>query len=321
MSSLAISVIVPVYNVEKYLDEMLASIYKQTFEDFNIIIVNDGSTDNSEGIIKKYVNLYKDKTIYIKQENAGVSVARNTAIPFIKGKYTLFLDPDDYIREDMFQKMYDRAERTSADIVMCGYEKVYDYENNDSNRQFLHDVEEQKQYSSYEVMNKMLDLEVKGYLWNKLFITENVMKYRMHFAEGRLIQDWAPVFEQVSVANKIVFINEPLYFYRQRQSSNLHRKNIKQIEDFNVAVKTIINYIVENNIEVAESKFYSFIADSQTSQIRDYVNLGRKCNEEIYKRCEIIALKLWNIIFKIKTNKRAKIKLILFKLRLLHKAF
>lgn len=321
MNSLGISVIVPVYNVEKYLDEMLYSIYKQTFKDFEVIIINDGSTDDSEKIIEKYVEQYADKSIYIKQKNAGVSVARNNAIPSIKGKYTLFLDPDDYIQEDMFEKMYNKAEKTSANIVMCGYEKVYDYENNDNDRIFVHNVDEEKQYTSYEIMNRMLDLEVKGYLWNKLFLTEDVMRHGMHFAEGRLIQDWAPVFEQVSIADKIVFINEPLYFYRQRQTSNLHRKNIKQIDDFKVAVQTIVNYIIENNINVNQSKLFSFIADSQASQIHDYVNLQKKCDKEIYKRCELKDFKLLNIIFKVKTNKRAKIKLALFKLRILHKFF
>ena len=101
-----VSVIVPVYNVEKYLDKCLDSIVNQTFNNYEIIIINDGAPDNSEAIIKKYLKKYPQKIKYYKKENGGLSDARNMGILKSSGKYLMFVDSDDYIAEDMIEKLY-----------------------------------------------------------------------------------------------------------------------------------------------------------------------------------------------------------------------
>lgn len=113
MDEILISIVVPVYNAEKYIVEFLDSLLNQDFKKFELIVVNDGSTDKSEEIILKYkekFNYFK----YIKQKNQGQSEARNKAIRYIRGKYTLFLDPDDYLEKNMLKEMYTVAKENDS---------------------------------------------------------------------------------------------------------------------------------------------------------------------------------------------------------------
>lgn len=113
-----ISVIIPVYNVEKYIKECLDSLIRQTFANIEIICVNDGSTDNSLLTLEEYAQ--KDSRIkVISQENLGVSEARNAGIKIAQGKYLSFIDPDDYVEDNMLHELYNRAEEENADIVEC----------------------------------------------------------------------------------------------------------------------------------------------------------------------------------------------------------
>ena len=315
MNNISISIIMAVYNVGLYLDEMLNSLYSQTFNEFELIIVNDGSTDNSLEIIEKYQRLYNNIEV-INQENKGPSEARNVAIEKIKGKYTLFLDSDDYMDANMLEKMYEKAEKNDADIVICGYRKVYDY-NEDKKECYTFDVDEDRVYSNIEVMKMMLQEKVRGYLWNKLFLTKNIKEYNMHFEVGRLVEDTVPVYKQVSNSKKIMFINTPLYNYRQRQTSSLHSKSIKLIDDYIFAFKSLLEYT--NGFKEIEIDYYYRIIDNlQAIPIHDLVLLNEKCDKSTYDKYKVLNKSIFNIIFKIKTPARTKARLVLFKLRLLH---
>ena len=116
-----VSVIVPVYNVEKYIDKCLESLVNQTLKDIEIIIVNDGSTDNSIKIVEEYKEKYKNKIIYLEKENGGLSDARNYGIQYAKGEYIAFLDSDDYVDRKMYEKLYNKAIENNSDIVECDF--------------------------------------------------------------------------------------------------------------------------------------------------------------------------------------------------------
>ena len=120
-----ISVIIPVYNVEKYLSKCLDSVVNQTLKDIEIIVVNDGSPDNSQKIIDDYTKKYKNIKSFVKK-NGGLSDARNFGIKKASGKYIAFLDSDDYVTEDMYEKMYKKAISHNFDIVVCDLNYVYD---------------------------------------------------------------------------------------------------------------------------------------------------------------------------------------------------
>ena len=116
-----ISIIVPVYNVEKYIERCLKSLVNQTLQDIEIIIVNDGSQDKSEEIIEKYVKENHNKIKYYEKSNGGLSSARNYGIEYATGEYIAFLDSDDYVETNMYEEMYNLAKKENADMVECDY--------------------------------------------------------------------------------------------------------------------------------------------------------------------------------------------------------
>ena len=116
-----VSIIVPFYNVEKYIKKCLETLVNQTLQEIEILLVNDGSKDNSEQIAKEYCEKYPEKIIYLEKENGGLSDARNYAIPQAKGEYIAFLDSDDYVELDMYEKMYKLAKEDNSDMVECDF--------------------------------------------------------------------------------------------------------------------------------------------------------------------------------------------------------
>ena len=117
--SIKVSVIVPVYNVEKFIGKCLDSLVNQTLKDIEIIVVNDGTKDNSQEIIDKYVKKYPDKVKSFIKENGGLSSARNFGIEKAKGEYISFVDSDDWLNDDALEKMYNKAKKDKSDIVIC----------------------------------------------------------------------------------------------------------------------------------------------------------------------------------------------------------
>ena len=112
-----ISIIVPIYNVEEYLEKCLDSLVNQTLKDIEIILINDGSPDNSEEIVNKYLKKYKEKIIYHKKKNEGQGIARNYGINLAKGEFISFVDSDDYVDKTIFEKLYNKAIEENSDIV------------------------------------------------------------------------------------------------------------------------------------------------------------------------------------------------------------
>lgn len=315
MENISISIIMPIYNVANYLNIMLDSLYNQTFRDFELIVVNDGSTDNSMEIVDRYKLKYNNITI-LNQKNRGPSEARNNAIKYIKGKYTIFLDSDDYMERDMLEKMYRKAEKNNLDIIICEYKKVYDYKNNSKDK-IIFDADENKIYSNIEVMEMMLDEKVKGYLWNKMFLSKNIFKSNIQFEKGRLVEDVFPVYKLVSMAKKIMFINGSLYNYRQRATSSLHGKSIKLIEDYIFAYSSILKYS-DDFPDISKEKYYKIIDNIQAVPIHDLVLLGERCNRYTYKQYSVLNMNIFEIMFRINCEKRVKFRLLLYKLRVLH---
>lgn len=119
-----ISVVIPVYNVERYIAGCLDSVFAQSFTDFEIVIVNDGSKDNSKAIIAQFQEKYGEKIVYLEKENGGLSSARNMALEHVNGKYITFLDSDDYLATDYLEVLYTTAEKNHCDVVCSGQNKV-----------------------------------------------------------------------------------------------------------------------------------------------------------------------------------------------------
>lgn len=311
-----VSLIIPVFNVEEYLEECLESIINQSFSDYEVILVDDGSTDRSRLIISNYEKNFNKVTV-LYQKNKGVSEARNLAFKHAAGEYVLYIDSDDFLKINMLELMVNKAKNTKADIVMCNYNLYYG-DNNENNRVFSYNLLEDNIYSSKEVIDMMLNFKLQGQLWNKLFKRSLLIEDNFEFESGRYIQDIFPVFKVINRSEKIAFINEDLYYYRQRDTSTIHKKNIKLVEDYYHAMYSVIQYIIENEIQVNSTSFKVFRASVLSYFIHHYTNANFDNGYKNFKSSKYINLdiKIKDFIFLKNLNKRDKVRLFLFKFRI-----
>lgn len=228
-----VSVIVPVYNVEEYLERCLDSLVNQTLKDIEIIIVNDGSTDGSKEKIQKYINTYKN-IVYLEKKNGGLSSARNYGIPYAKGEYIGFVDSDDYVELTMYEKMYNKAIEEKSDMVECDF--IWEYPN--KKREDIGKV-----YSS----KKEAIIEARVVAWNKIIKKDIIEKTKITFPEGLRYEDIEFFYKIVPYLDKISFVKETLVHYVQRESSIANTQNERTGEIFKVW-ENVLNYYIENNI-------------------------------------------------------------------------
>lgn len=210
-----ISIIVPVYNVEKYLEKCLESILRQSYQEYEVIIVDDGSTDGSSVIVEKYSEKYADKICCIYQKNQGLSAARNTGLRKAKGKYILFVDSDDAIAPDMLEKLYHAAVKYDSDLVMCAFRSV------DETGKEIKAVREQRMQNEipYQLKEKKEILLCQNAAWNKLYRKDVIQKYNLEFTENVWYEDIRFTKKYMLYAQNIVYCDEVLYNYLIRQGS------------------------------------------------------------------------------------------------------
>lgn len=207
-----ISIIVPVYNTEKYLEKCIESILSQSYDNIEILIVNDGSNDNSAQILEKYKSNLKIKIF--EKKNEGLALARKLALENSKGEYICFVDSDDYIDKDYCKKLYENMINTNSDISMCRFVRVLpDIRIKNS---ILNDKIEE--YSKFEAISLLIqDKNIQNYVWDKMFkkhLFEGVNMDSIKFYEDFFTTKY--IFEK---ANKLSIINEALYFYTYNPNS------------------------------------------------------------------------------------------------------
>lgn len=212
MNNPKVSIIVPVYNTEKYLRKCIESLVNQTLKDIEILMINDGSTDSSENIILEYMEKYPEKFVYRCQKNSGQAVARNKAISLCQGEYIGFLDSDDFVKEEMFERMYQKAVETDADYVACGYtDLTYEKEQ----------AVELKHYVASKVALCTEDM-FQGALVSPflhLYKKSVIVKSNVQFPEGVIYEDTAFYLNLIPYVKKLAVIEEPLA-YRVRHSNS-----------------------------------------------------------------------------------------------------
>ena len=219
-----ITVIINVYNGEKYIKKCLDSIINQTYKNLEILIINDGSTDNTLNICKTY----KDKRIkIITTKNQGLSLSRNTGIDNAKGEYLYFTDADDYIELDTIEYLYNLCQKYNSDFSTCNSLTIFDY-----NFKIKKHKEKIEILDSREMLKKVL-LTMNGTTWNKL-IKKNI--YNDIRFENRIINDVVVTYKLVLKANRIVYSNQIKYYYLKHyecasdeyekiESTNINFKN------------------------------------------------------------------------------------------------
>lgn len=247
-----VSVIIPVYNVEKYIEECLGSLVNQTLKDIEIIVINDGSPDNSQKIIDKYAK--KDKRIVsIIQENSRIGKTRNNGLLRATGEYIAYVDSDDYVESEMLEKMYNKAKENDSDIVISAY---YTLEEETNKREFV------------PINKKILDepenenLKYFNWIapWVKMCKRELLIDNNITFLEKINYEDVPFSFKLMSVTNKIAYINEPFYNYRIRRDSVMTSNNMPKNRDLMVAFDEVIDYFKKKKIYKKHYQELSFVA-------------------------------------------------------------
>lgn len=226
-----ISIIVPIYNVEKYLDKCIQSIINQTYKNLEIILVDDGSPDNCGEICDKYAGM-DGRIKVIHKKNGGLADARNYGIEQMTGDCVAFVDSDDYIHPQMYERMVYAMEQKNADIVISSWKHVY--EDKDEDIKILSEKADISIWEKYSMQNMYFDNPDKRIMltvaWNKLYKKDVFDTLR--FPKGKVHEDEFTTFKTLYNADKVVYIDDELYFYLVRNVSIMGDFNLKRFDIF-----------------------------------------------------------------------------------------
>ena len=236
----------------------------QTIDNIEIILVNDGSTDNSANIAKKYLEKYPKKIIYTEKENGGLSDARNYGLKYAKGEYIAFLDSDDYVEKDMYKNMYEIAKKDNSDMVECNFTWEYP----DKKREDIGIY--------YSNKNEAI-VKARVVAWNKLIKRQKIEKADIEFPKGLRYEDVEFFYKLVPYLDKISFCKDCNIHYIQRESSISNTQNIKTKDIFQV-LENVINYYNEKNIyeEYKEELEYIYVRFLLCSSLKRMCKIKNK---------------------------------------------
>ena len=243
MKNYKISIVVAVYNLEKYLPRCLDALVNQTLQDIEIICVDDGSTDSAPQIIDEYAIKYPEKVKAFHKENGGEFTTRNYGLERATGEYVTFVDTDDYVDLTWAEKLYNAAKKNDADIAVCGFERI--------------DLETDKVISTnmthFGNTVKKIDnkddyvLFINTSPWNKIYRLEKIKDLR--FSNFRGFNDMIFLVSCYTKIDKIAFVPETLYHYYLRYDSQIHTVNKQDVENFK-------KYLLElKELYIKEDKF------------------------------------------------------------------
>ena len=225
-----LSVVSPVYNGAKYLEPFLRSVQQQSFPYFELIMVDDGSTDSSVEIIKSYQK--KDSRIHlIGQNHKGAGSARNFGLSQAKGQYIIFLDCDDWFNDDFFKTMIDRIEVDQSDIAVCEF-FIYNQQTGETEKFVIPETRNQK----IERTNLVFDIFAPN-PWTKLYRISFLKKNELLFQEIPSCNDWSFAYTSLACAEKISVIRKPLVYYRTKTTTSISSYRYKRTKDIVWAIK------------------------------------------------------------------------------------
>jgi len=209
-----ISIVIPIYNTDKYLPKCINSVLNQTYKNLEIILVDDGSTDKSVEICDKY-SLQDNRIHVIHQKNSGIAHARNTGIRIATGEYLSFIDSDDYIEADMYKTLLDKLYAYDADIVECDHFRANSEKINTN-----YNSGEILQFNNQQALEALFLGKLKDCVWSKLYKRDVVDG--IEFPVGNICEDDPWTYKVFARSQKIVFIDLAKYYYLQREDSNSH---------------------------------------------------------------------------------------------------
>ena len=227
-----VSIIVPIYNVEKYLRRCLDSIVNQTLKEIECILINDGSPDQSQKIIDEYVNKYPNLFKSYNKVNGGLSDARNYALDFVTGEYIAFVDSDDWIEPFMYERMYKVAINESADLVVCDFFMEWELT---GIRNYIQGL---RRESNDDFKNLLIS---PPSAWNKIYKADLFLKTNIRYPKGLWYEDLATTAKLIPLCKKISYIDEAFVHYIQREGSIMSTINEKNLDIYK-AIQSVEDY-------------------------------------------------------------------------------
>lgn len=305
MENIKVSVIVPIYNVEKYLEECLESLVKQTLKEIELILVIDGSTDGSEAIARGYEKKYKNIRIIV-QENQGLSGARNTGLRVAKGKYVYFVDSDDYISLNAMEILYDTAERKNADVVLFDADVFldgideFDYTHMENADYYDRPEEYNEVLSGQEMFCKMYENKhYRAPAWlsfaDRIFLRE----YALDFFPGIIHEDELYTFQLMFNAKRVTHVREKLFHRRLRACSIMTNSSARKHfegcywtiytlkEKFALIVmeeqmKKVFDQYINDNLVIAFNWYVDLSSSDRKKLKQELKNLGQYAKDDPY---------------------------------------
>lgn len=243
----AVSVIIPVYNAGMHLESCLQSVIDQTCREIEIIIVNDGSSDNSDTIIKEFCA--RDKRIqYIYQQNSGVSAARNKGLEIAKGDWISFVDADDWLESGMLKTLYGLGDSNEAGMAICNVDLVKKGRPKSPRLKSENELFDFKGKPERAV-EKMMNFEYDYANWNKLYRKKIISDYKLRFDENISIgEDLLFNLHYLHFIDRIAYVGVPLYNYRIHELSTMSLNTDKRIEQFDLQFRKYKDYAKKNNM-------------------------------------------------------------------------
>lgn len=231
-----ISVIVPIYNVEKYLNRCVKSILKQTYKNIEVILVDDGSTDDSGKICDQLAEK-DDRIKVIHKKNGGMSDARNAGLEIVSGEYIAFVDSDDWVSPVMFERLYATLKKYDTELVVC--EPIYAYETYIEGRQLSGKSFELSKREATELLIE--DRKFRSVVWNKLY--DKRLWSDIRFPKGKHYEDVHIVYKIYDMCERIAFLDQGLYYYFQRSQSIVHSVKIESHMELIYAVEERLKFL------------------------------------------------------------------------------
>lgn len=235
-----VSIIVPVYNVENYLRKCLDSLVNQTLENIQIIVVNDGTKDNSQTIIDEYVAKFPERVFSYVKDNGGLGDARNFGLKHASATYIGFIDSDDYVKHDMYEKLHKKAIDEHADLVLCDIEYVWE-----DNHQTLC-VSGFKNVAGGDVRRAAFLSPL--FAWNKLYHRDLFFLNNIRYPNQLWYEDIPVSIPFIALAQKIAYVNEVLVYYVQRGTSIMASKNTEKMRDIFQVLMLSYDFYVKNDL-------------------------------------------------------------------------
>lgn len=246
-----VSVIIPVYNGEKYLNECIKSICKQTYKNIEVIIIDDGSTDDTHNICDSWAS--KDsRIIVIHKNNEGVSSARNEGIAKSTGKYIYFCDSDDLVNKDCIKVLHNAMADFYADLALCTYGNISDYE-----RETVEQYAAKTVDSDNILSLMMIDKQYAGYLWNKMFRRDMINDIRFD-TKLKYCEDLVFCLKYLEKVSNGVMVPEPLYYYRDNPSGAMNQSfNVNRLS-YILSQEFVCDYLLKHctNEEIKKTEHY-----------------------------------------------------------------